>query len=198
MEDSNKESIENNKNISINNENSSKKELNNINKINIIEIKNNKVDSNNIFGNVLSIELILNQIFQFMKIEDIKSLSLCNKKIYQSYCNQIKKIKIIEINKSINIAKIINKYTNINDIDLSECSYLSSISFLEKNKNIKELRLGGSYYIKDFSIISKLEKLEILDVGCRKISDISFLENNKNIIELDLSGCKIIKDYSFI
>ena len=33
------------------------------------------------FVDVLNIELILNQIFQFMNIKDKKFLSLCNKKI---------------------------------------------------------------------------------------------------------------------
>ena len=46
--------------------------------------------------------------------------------------------------------------------------------------------------IKDFSTISKLEKLEILDVGETNISDISFLEKNNNIKELRLNECKNI------
>ena len=65
---------------------------------------NNKVDlalnrelkySNNQynFKNVLSIPLILDQIFKFMEKDDIKCLSLCSKKIYNLYCIQIKKIK---------------------------------------------------------------------------------------------------------
>ena len=42
------------------------------------------------FENALSISLILNQIFQFLDKDNIKSLSLCNKKIYQFYCNLVK------------------------------------------------------------------------------------------------------------
>ena len=133
-----------------------------------------------------------------MKIEDIKSLSLCNRKIYQLYCNQIKKIKINRINKRINIVKIKDKYANINNLDLSECSDLLSISFFEEINNIKELRLDGCYNIKDFSIISKLEKLEILDISYTYISDISFLEKNKNIKELKMVLCKKINDFSTI
>ena len=177
MGNSIKESKKDTKNKSINNVNLSNNESKNINKINIIKNRNNIDYSNNIFGNVLSIELILNQIFQFMKIDEIKSLSLCNKKIYKLYCNQIKEIKINEIkeNANTNIAKILAKYTNINNLDLSECSDLSSISFLEKINNIKRLRLDWCNKIKDFSIIAKLEKLEILYAPQTNISDISFL-----------------------
>ena len=43
------------------------------------------------FKNVFEIKLILNQIFQFMEKDEIKSLSLGGKKIYQLYCvNKLK------------------------------------------------------------------------------------------------------------
>ena len=51
------------------------------------------------FKNVLSIPLILDQIFQFMEKADIKWLSLCSKKLYELYCIQIKKIKLKKILK---------------------------------------------------------------------------------------------------
>ena len=51
---------------------------------------------------------------------------------------------------------------------------------------------------KDFTIISKLEKLENLDVSNTNISDISFLEKNKIIKELYLYDCKNIKDFTII
>ena len=46
--------------------------------------------------------------------------------------------------------------------------------------------------IKDFTPISKLEKLEILKVRYTKISDISFLKKNKIIKKCYLNGCKNI------
>ena len=52
--------------------------------------------------------------------------------------------------------------------------------------------------IKDYSIISNLEKLENLNLRYTNISDISFLEKNKNIKELNLKGCDNIKDYSIL
>ena len=122
--------------------------------------------------NVLSIPIILNQIFIFMDKENIKSLSLCNKKIYQSYCNQIKHLKINKYAEISNLIKLFNKYENINNLDLCECNN-----------------------IKDFISISKLERLEILNVGYTNIYDISFLEKNKNIKELRLYFCKNIKDF---
>ena len=42
-------------------------------------------------------------------------------------------------------------------------AYISDISFLEKNKNIKKLNLEGCI-IKDYSNISKLKKLENINV----------------------------------
>ena len=70
--------------------------------------------------------------------------------------------------------------------------------FLVKNKNIKILNLEGCNNIRDYSIISNLEKLENLDLSYSNISDISFLVNNKNIKKLNLEECKNIKDDSII
>ena len=61
---------------------------------------------------------------------------MCSKKIHQLYCNQIKKLKI-----------------------KNETSNISKINF-DKYKNLNELDLEGCRNIKDFSFISKLEKLE--------------------------------------
>ena len=128
------------------------------------------------FENVLAIPIILDQICKFIEKDDIKCLSLCSKKIYQLFCNQIKKLKIKE-------------YVEISNI--------SNIKF-DKYKNLIELDLQGCENIKDYSIISKLEKLENLTIYGSNISDISFLIKNNNIKKLNLQGCKNIKDYSFI
>ena len=173
------------------------------------------------FKNVLSIPLILDQIFQFMEKADIKRLSLCFKKIYQLYCIQIKKLKIKKDIEESNISNIkFDKYKNLIEIDLSSCknikdysfisnleklenlnlddSNISDISFLEKTKNIKVLNLAGFEKIKDYSYISNLEKLENLNLGYLDVTDISFLKKNKNIKILNLESCKKIKDFSFI
>ena len=50
----------------------------------------------------------------------------------------------------------------------------------------------GCENIKEFTPISKFERLEKLDVRYTNISDISFLEKNKNIKELNLGGCENI------
>ena len=89
-----------------------------------------------------------------MEKDDIKGLSLCTKKIYQFYCEQVKKLKIKE--------------------DIEE-SNISNIKF-DKYKDLIELNLGGCENIKDYSFISKLEKLEILNLSNTNISDISFLK----------------------
>ena len=124
------------------------------------------------FNNALSIPLILNQIFQFLDIDKIKCLSLCNKEIYQIYCNQVKKLKIKEKSEKPKLQVLIGKYDNVKNLDLRSC------------KNIE-----------DFTPLSKLERLETLNVSNINISDISFLENNKNIKELNLNYCKKIKDF---
>ena len=53
--------------------------------------------------------------------------------------------------------------------------------------------------INDFSFLSKLDKLEILNLSFTNISDISFLENNKNIfknyIQKDIKLLKILIHY---
>ena len=138
------------------------------------ELKYSKNQYN--FKNVLSIPLILAQIFKFIEKDDIKCLSLCSKKIYQLYCNQIKKLKIKE------------------EVEISNVSNIK----IDKYKNLIELNLEGCKNIKDYSFISKLEKLENLNLCNSNISDISFLINNNNIKELNLGGCRNIEDYSFI
>ena len=156
-----------------------------------------------------------------MEKNEIKCLSLCCKKIYHLYCNQIKKLKIKENTETSNISNInFDKYEYLIELDLNGCknikdySFISNleklenlnlgytdiydISFLKKNKNIKELNLERWKNFLDYSIISNLEKLENLNLGYTNISDISFLEKNKNIKQLNLEGCKNIKDYSII
>ena len=91
------------------------------------------------FKNVLAIPIILDQIFKFLEKDDIKCLSLCSKKIYQLFCNQIKKIKIKE------------------DVEISN---VSNIKF-DKYKNLIELNLEGCENIKDYSFVSKLKKIKI-------------------------------------
>ena len=132
---------------------------------NIKELKYNNNQYN--YKNVLNIPLILNQLLKFMNNKDTKCLSLCSKDIYQLYCNQIKKLKLKEDITELEIIKLSNKYEYVIELDLEWC------------KNIE-----------DFSIISKLNQLEILNLEDTNISDISFLENNKNIKELDLEFCK--------
>ena len=56
------------------------------------ELKNYNGNYN--FENVLSIPLILNQIYQFLNKDNMHFFFLCNKKIYLLYCKQIKKLKI--------------------------------------------------------------------------------------------------------
>ena len=129
------------------------------------------------FKNVLSISLILDLICQFIEVDDMKYLCLCSKKMYEFYCNLIKSLKTIEIKERYEII------------------YLSKIN-CGKYINLIELNLRGSQYIKDFSSISKLEKLENLNLSNTNVSDISFLEKNKNIKELNLERCKNIQDYS--
>ena len=125
------------------------------------------------FNNALSVPLILNQIFQFLDKDKVKCLSLCNKKIYQIYCNQVKKLKLHKEAEISNLQVLIDKYKNSNYLDLSYCEN-----------------------IKDFSPISKFERLEYLDFNEINISDISFLEKNKNIKELNLYYCKNIEDFA--
>ena len=115
------------------------------------------------FKYALSIPIIINQIFHFLNKDNIKFFSLCNKNIYLYYCKQIKKLKINKEAQLSNIQNLIDKYDNINILDLSHC------------KNIK-----------DAIPISKLERLEVLSISDTYITDISFLEKNKNIRELNL------------
>ena len=128
------------------------------------------------FKKVLCTPIILNQILLFSEQNDIQSLKLCCKgikEIFYEYATQIK------INKEINLCD------------------LSKINF-QKYENLRKLNLEGCKNISEFKFISKLEKLEELNLYYTNISDISFIENNKNLRKLDLEGCKNISEFKFI
>ena len=131
------------------------------------------------FNNALSNPIILNQIFQFL--DKGKCLSLCNKKIYQIYCEQVKKLKITSLfNKKIyqNCCSLI-KNLKIKEEEIHNLQLL-----IDKYKN--DLDLSHCKNVKDFTPISKIDRLENLDISHTNISDISFLVKNKNIKELNL------------
>ena len=102
-------------------------------------------------------------------------LNICNIKIYKLYCDQVKELIINKKAKIPNLKLLIDKYDNANKLDLSDCQN-----------------------IKDFAPVSKLERLEILDINSTNISDISFLGRNKNIKVLKLYSCEFIKDFTAI
>ena len=56
--------------------------------------------------------------------------------------------------------------------------------------------MNASKNINDFTLISFIEKLEILDISYTYILDISFLRNNKQIKELNLNACKDINYFT--
>ena len=117
-----------------------------------------------------------------------------------SFLKNTNQIKKLEINGNINNYNDISNLEKLEILGLHGENYSSplyNISFLENNKNIKCLYIINYKKIKDYHFISKLDKLEILEIKMANIDDISFLENNKNIKSLDLSGCKDIKDYFF-
>ena len=84
---------------------------------------------------VLSKELIVYKLAEFMEEEDLKCLSLCSKEIHKLFRKQIKKLKIKE---------------NI------EISIISKMNFDEYEKLIDL----DKFCIEDYSFILKLEKLE--------------------------------------
>ena len=66
-----------------------------MNKVDLAQNRESKYSNNQYnFKNIFEIPLILKQIFQFMEKDDIKSLSLCTRKIYQLHCEQVKKLEI--------------------------------------------------------------------------------------------------------
>jgi len=134
----------------------------------------NNFNNNNSFEKI-SIPIILNQNFQFFEKDNIKCLSLCKKKLYKIYCNQVKKLKIINGVDILNLLKAFYKY-----------------------KNIKELNFEYYLFNLDFIPISQIENLEILNIRNTCVSDFSFLEKNKNIKELNLERCEKIKDFIII
>jgi hypothetical protein len=110
-----------------------------------------------------------------MKEEEGKSFSLCSKKIYQVYCKQIEKLIIMTHSEMPNIGVLIDKYNNA-----------------------KNLKFICCYEIKDFTYISKLERLENLAFYRTNISNISFLESSKNLRQLRIECCESVYNYKTI
>ena len=106
----------------------------------------NKICSKDVF-----VQPAFNLIFKFLDRDSRKCLYLCNKKIYEKYCDQVKELKIKKGTEISIVLALMNNYKNVENLDLSGCQN-----------------------IKDFTPISKIEGLEILDVGSTNISDISF------------------------
>ena len=133
----------------------------NIKNMNEEEINQNKEikysNRNYNFKKELFTPIILNQILLFSEQNDIQSLKLCCKRIKQIFYECATKIKI---NKNINLCD------------------LSKINF-QKYENLRKLDLGWCRKISKFKFISKLEKLEKLNLKDTKIKDISFLEKKK-------------------
>ena len=147
------------------------------------------------FENVFTISLILDQIFQFMKKDDLKSLSMCSKKIYQLYCKQVKKLQIkVDIPQN-RILKYSNNQYNFKKV-LSIPLILDQIfKFMEK-EDIKSLSLCCKkiYHL----YCNQIKKLKIKEnTETSNISNMNF-DKYEYLFELDLNGCKNIKDYSFI
>ena len=168
------------------------------NKKDLKKNENNLKYSNNNYGDIIFIPLIFDQIIKFIDNTDKMNLYLCNKKSYKLYCNQITKLKIEKKAKQSQIINVLNKYKNIEYLEINDCD---DISFLDENCNIKSLILnqkaGCNLKIKDFIPLTKLDKLEILDISTStEINNISFLKYIKNLKELhlNLNSKEIIKD----
>ena len=130
------------------------------------------------------------------KLEILKMKGSCINNI--SFLEKAKNIKTLKLNYCPNISNIssISKLDKLETLIINK-TRIVDISFLERNKNIKHLELCKNHkvrfdinidtHIKDFSPISKLDKLEILHIEDENIFGLYFLENNKNII--NLNGC---------
>ena len=160
--------------------------------------ENNLEYSNNNYGDIIFIPLIFDQIIKFIDNTDKMNLSLCNKKAYKLYCNQITKLKFEKKAEKSEIINVLNKYKNIEYLEINDCD---DISFLDENCNIKKLNLleivKCNIKIKDFTPITRLGKLEILHISnFTEINNISFHKYIKNLKELHLFlfSEKIIKD----
>jgi len=84
----------------------------------------------------------------------------------------------------LNSCKNIQDFIPISKLEGLEILYvgdtnISDISFLEKNKNIKELNLNSYENIKDFTPIFKLERLQYVNNNFKNIFVNSVLEKIK-------------------
>ena len=128
------------------------------------------------FENNFSVLLILNQTFQFLDKDNIEYLALCNKKIYRLYCEQVIKIKINKEADKLNLQTIIYKYDNIYNLDLSDCKKIKDFTPISKLERLQIINFNNKCIdIKDFTPISNLERLEFLDVNLHRVQKMMFL-----------------------
>lgn len=107
------------------------------------------------------------------------------------------------VHLSLNNAKItrdsvdsISKMVHLENLNLTDCSQLTDISFVRNFQKITSLNLSGCSLIADFSPLKDLQSLTTLNLSrCPQITKTDFLEN-LGITSLDLSGCTQISDFS--
>ncbi len=93
----------------------------------------------------------------------------------------------------------IGKLGKLEYLDLSDCTQIIDISFLENLTRLIGLNLSGCHQIQDGYPIGNLEHLEDLHLSlCTQIRDFSFFENLEILTELYLCYCTQIEDCSFL
>jgi hypothetical protein len=103
------------------------------------------------------------------------------------------------------IEKLVNIYPNLEELEIDDCSQLSSkgLEYIGQLQNLKYLKLNFpdynyDIYKDDFRHFENLKNLEHLTLIRANISDkgLSYFIKNKNIKYLNLSDCTQIKDDS--
>lgn len=88
---------------------------------------------------------------------------------------------------------------SITKLDLSDCFYLTSLSFLEQFPRITDLNLSYASSLRSLEGIQNLNALSTLNLtSCRALLDLNGLESNKNLKVLVARECSYLSDIDSI
>ncbi|TGK83770.1 hypothetical protein EHQ31_03395 [Leptospira montravelensis] len=116
-------------------------------------------------------------IFKCNNIKNLSIDSFKSKYIPQNWSNE--KLIQLEIYRSdlVDLKKI-KLLKNIRKLSLYDCKKLSDLDDLELFENLEWQTINGSKQIKNFTVISKLKKLKVLDLSdSGNIPSIEFIQN---------------------
>ena len=124
-------------------------------------------------------ELDISNLADRLEKLSISSINDINLKRLQNF-SKLTELNISYIWNGITGLDMINNFTSLKKLQISDCSIVKDIEFLRNNSTIEELDIHGNS-VEDLSPIETMSNLKSLSCYSNNIKDISILENSNLI-----------------